>query len=275
MRFALPDEVDNGNNQEYNYTEQQYESFGWARDVGGITSSELDDLFSKIQARKTLRTFRRSSRGEAIIEVNNDPHKALGVDNVFVFVRGSKESFTITRTVRFNAETETEMEIIKERLYERRAFSNTHLAFLEQQGFATQYTREGAKSFSEYQNLRGSGETSRRTNRNNRKSSKYRSGYSLSTSEDGETIESFADGTTLRYSLPDDWELDEFSPIEDDGFLEDYPYDTTEAPRNDIDDDLDGLYIASEEELEGVNNIIVYAKGAIDQPIITRGVEIF
>ena len=181
------------------YSETQYNSFGWARYAGVLTKSELDDLYAKIQARMTLRTYKQSSRGEAIIEVNNTPHTTLGVDNVFVFVKGSKNDFKITRVVRFNAETETEMEIIKEELYERGTFSDTHLAFIEQKGFATQHTREGAKSFAEYQRLRASRETSRGTDRDNRRSKKYGSGYSLVIGEDGEIISE----TFKRNALPE------------------------------------------------------------------------
>ena len=32
-----------------NYTEKQYNSFGWARAAGAITKNEVDDLESKIQ----------------------------------------------------------------------------------------------------------------------------------------------------------------------------------------------------------------------------------
>ena len=185
-----------------NYTEKQYNSFGWARYAETLTKTELDDLYSKIQARTTLRTFKQSSKGEAIIEVNKKPHTTLDVDNVFVFVKGKKDNFRITRTVRFNVETETEMEIIKERVYERRTFSDTHFAYLEQQGFATQYAREGAKSFSEYQKLRESGETSRRTHQDNRGRAKYRSGYSLTIGEDGEILERFALTKVIERGLP-------------------------------------------------------------------------
>ena len=197
-------DIDNKGENEYNYTKEQYESFGWASEAGGITTEELDDLFAKIKSRTGLKTFKQSSRGEAIIEVNNDPHKTLGVDNVFVFVKGTRNNFRIARTVRFDAETETEMEILKERLYERRAFSDTHLAYLEQQGFATQYTREGAKSFSEYQELRESRKTSRGTNQDNRGQKQYRGGYSLDIGENGEITEKYAldltsEDTSLGY----------------------------------------------------------------------------
>ena len=236
IRFALPEGevIDNTGESGYNYTQEQYESFGWAREAGGITSSELDDLFSKIQARMSLRTFRRSSRGEAIIEVNNDPHKSLGVDNVFVFVKGSKDNFTITRTVRFNVETETEMEILKEKLYERGTCSDTYLALYQKEGLTREYRREDSPTFATYRKGRSNGETSRRTNKNNRRSGKYGSGYSLSVGENGETIETFADGTVKRYSLPFDWEwgMDEFTTVEDTG------------------DNLGDLYIAPQEEVD-------------------------
>jgi len=99
--------LDSTTESKYNYTQEQYESFGWAREAGGITASELDDLFAKIQVSSSLSRFKRSSVGEAIVEVNNDPRKALGIDNVFVFVKGTRDSFHITRIVRFFAETET------------------------------------------------------------------------------------------------------------------------------------------------------------------------
>ena len=191
-RFSLAEDTETIEN----YTEEQYNNFGWARYAEGISKSELDDVYSKIKERSTLRTFKQSSKGEAIIEVNNDPHKTLGVNNVFVFVNGTKNNFYINRVVRFSAETETEMEIIKEVLYEGRTCSDTHLAFLEQKGFAKQYTREGSKSFVEYKRLRDSGKTSGGIDTNNRGRKKYRSGYSLSVGEDGEIIE--------RYSLPED-----------------------------------------------------------------------
>ena len=188
--FSVRDAQDNefSENALEKYSKAEYNSFGWARAVGAISFNELNDLYSKIKGRTSLSVFNHSSKGEAIIEVNNKPHSTLDVNNVFVFVKGTKNSFVITRAVRFQAETETEMEIFKEDIYEGRTCSDTHLAFLEQKGFARQYTRESAKSFAEYQRLRESGETSGRTDSYNRRS-KYRSGYSLSTSEDGEITE--------------------------------------------------------------------------------------
>ena len=184
------------------YSETQYNSFGWARYAGVLTKSELDDLYAKIQARMTLRTYKQSSRGEAIIEVNNTPHTTLGVDNVFVFVKGSKNDFKITRVVRFNAETETEMEIIKEELYERGTWSDSYLPYYERENISKEYRGENSKSFEQYQQevrSRSGRQESRGTDRDNRRSKKYGSGYSLVIGEDGEIISE----TFKRNALPE------------------------------------------------------------------------
>lgn len=184
------------------YTEKQYNSFGWARYAEALSKTELDDLYSKIQARTTLRTFKQSSKGEAIIEVNKKPHTTLDVDNVFVFVKGTKSDFNITRVVRFAAETETEMEIIKEALYERGTCSDTYLEVLKKEGTAREYRREDSPTFTTYREGRSNGETRRGAYQNNRGRAKYRSGYSLTVGEDGEILE--------RFALTGDEDLDAF-----------------------------------------------------------------
>ncbi len=180
-----------------NYTEEQYNSFGWARAAGALSVAELDDLYAKIQARSSLRTFHRSARGEAIVEVNDKPHTTLGVDNVFAFVKGTKNNFTITRVFRFDFWTETEMDLIREDLYEGRTCSDTYFEIYKEKGFAREYQPENSQSFAEYSKERAergasNGETGRGVDQNNRRSAKYRSGYSLHIGEDGEITERFA-----------------------------------------------------------------------------------
>ncbi len=203
------------------YTEKQYNSFGWARYAEALSKNELDDLYSKIQARTTLRTFKQSSKGEAIIEVNKKPHTTLDVDNVFVFVKGKKNDFTISRVVRFNAETETEMDLIKEDLYEGRTWSDTYYSFYRQEGFAKEYRRENTESFEQYNQevrRRSLGQTSRGTNQDNRQSGKYRSGYSLTVGENGEVVE--------RFALTGDEDLDAiFGDIDMNEDADGYSYD--------------------------------------------------
>ena len=173
-----------------NYSKKEYNSFGWAREADAISFNELDDLYSKIQEKSFLSAFNQSSKGEAIIEVNNKPNSTLDVDNVFVFVKGTRSNFAITRVVRFQAETETEMEIMKEDIYEGRTCNDTHIAFYQEEGIAREYRREDFPNFDEYREGRSNGETGRGTDQNYRRSSKYRSGYSLGIGEDGEITES-------------------------------------------------------------------------------------
>ena len=176
-----------------NYTESQYNNFGWARDAGAISKNELDDLHSKLQERRNMRGLPRASDGSAIVEVNDKPNTTLGVDNVFVFVKGSVMAPKILRVVRFNASTETEMEILKEKLYERRAFIDTYLAYYEGKGFATQYRRENSPTFADYRARRSNGKASGGADRNHRESAE-RGGYSGSLGENGK------DGVT-RFSM--------------------------------------------------------------------------
>lgn len=170
---------------------EEYKQFGWARKCGAISFNELEDLYSKIHSRRSLDNFKHSSNGEAIIEVNDNPKTTLGVDNVFVFVKGTKNNFNITRVVRFQAETETEMEILREDLYEGRSCNNSYIAIYQEEGLATEYRPENWQSFAEYSKGRSERETRRATDRDNRGREKYRSGYYLHVGEDGEVTEFF------------------------------------------------------------------------------------
>ena len=119
-------------------------------------------------------------KGKIIADLNygiQDYESGIPVTSMFAFVTGTKKNFTVSRLVKFMAETATEMEIIKEVLYENGSFSDTHLAFLEQKGFATQYTRESAKSFAEYKRLQRVGEASRGTDQDYRGREEHGSGH--------------------------------------------------------------------------------------------------
>lgn len=133
------------------YSQKQYNDFGWAREADAVTKNELDDMYSKIHEKGSLKKFLQTSKGEAIIEVNDNPHTTLGTDNVFVFVTGTTNNPQISKVVRFEAETETEMEIIKEKLYERGSFSNSYYSFLKQYGFAREYSKKSALDYIGYE----------------------------------------------------------------------------------------------------------------------------
>lgn len=184
---------------DYVYTENQYNHFGWAREVGAISKNELDDLYSKIQQSKSLSSFKKSENGEYIVEVNDAPNTMLGVNNVFVFVKGAKANFIITRTIRFDAQTEIEMEIYKEVLYEGRTCRDTYLSLYQAQGLTREYRRKDTSTFVEYAKRRVDGEASRRAYRDNRRSDEYRNGYTFASGEVRKN-EIASDGDEIRYS---------------------------------------------------------------------------
>ena len=73
----------------------------------------MDDLDSKVKLKRSVKDFYRSEEGEFIVPVNDDPHARLKVNNVFVFLEGTKRRNTITRVVRFDVDTEIRMEEIR------------------------------------------------------------------------------------------------------------------------------------------------------------------
>ncbi len=128
-------------------------------------------MYSKIHEKGSLKKFPQTSRGEAIIEVNNEPNTTLGVDNVFVFVTGTKNNPQISRVARFQVETATEMEIIKGDLYEGRTFSNSYYSFLKDEGLIREYSKKSSLDYLGYNEKvrRGSiGAESNGTNGNGR-----------------------------------------------------------------------------------------------------------
>ena len=100
------------------YTEKQYNDFGWARVAEAITKNELDDMYSKIQEKGSLKKFAQSSNGEAIIEVNDRPHTTLGVNNKFLFVIGTETNPEITRVVSVNFSDEDSIDVFRKDIYE-------------------------------------------------------------------------------------------------------------------------------------------------------------
>ncbi|MBQ8743315.1 MAG: hypothetical protein IJZ03_08095 [Clostridia bacterium] len=140
-----------------NYTEEQYNNFGWARYAEAISFNELEDLYSKIQEKGSLRRFKHSANGEAIIEVNNKPKTSLDVDNVFVFVTGTKNVPKITRVLRVALFNENDMEKVRKHIYAReQKYSNARTSaivgniYFEELVF--EYRREDFGDYQEYRN---------------------------------------------------------------------------------------------------------------------------
>ena len=155
IRFSV-DLDENGTQSVDNYTEEQYNSFGWARHAEALTKDELDDLYSKLQEKKILRRFKQSSSGEAIVEVNDKPKTTLGVDNVFVFVKGKATEPQITRVLRVSLFNETDMEKVRKYIYAReKAYSNGRTSkfagdALWENGLVDEYARRNVQGYQEY-----------------------------------------------------------------------------------------------------------------------------
>jgi hypothetical protein len=99
------------------YSQKQYNNFGWARDTDAITKNELDDMYSKLHTKRSLKDFPQTYYGEAIIEVNDDPYN-LSANNVIVFAKGTKNNPEITRIIRVDAFDEDTIDIFREVIYE-------------------------------------------------------------------------------------------------------------------------------------------------------------
>ena len=154
IRFSM-DLDGNGDGSVDIYTDEQYNSFGWARHAEALTKDELDDLYSKLQEKKILRRFKQSSSGEAIVEVNDKPKTTLGVDNVFVFVKGKATEPQITRLLRVSLFNETDMEKVRKFIYdnEKRANARTSIAtgnFFFEEGLFTGFARNDFPSYQAY-----------------------------------------------------------------------------------------------------------------------------
>lgn len=150
IRFSATEETDF---EEVDfYSERQYNDFGWARHQGVLTVNELDDLYSKLNEKKSLKGFVSDGYGGAVVEVNDKPYTTLGVDNVLLFITGTKSSPKINKVVRFFAITEEEMETIRSVLYENGKVNYTNFAYLVEQEVAKEYKRRGAVGYNEYKN---------------------------------------------------------------------------------------------------------------------------
>ena len=150
IKYSLSENTENSLDK---YAKKQYNDFGWARDTEAISKNELDDMYSKIHTKGSLKRFKQSSYGEAIIEVNDSPNTTLGVNNVFVFAKGTKNNPEITRVVRVNFFDEESVDIFRKDIY-----ANTDRRSLEAyarvmgEEFVRYYDRSNSAAYGEYAN---------------------------------------------------------------------------------------------------------------------------
>lgn len=109
-----------------NYTEKQYNDFGWARANNVLTAREnrnFVDKYGEIKSGQQV-TVHKTSNGEIIVETNDMAKDKFGVNNVLVFAEGDYENYQINKVIRLNLNDETSLEIVRGFIYESKGIVN-------------------------------------------------------------------------------------------------------------------------------------------------------
>lgn len=173
-KYSLSDNEQNIQNTLDNNDKKLYNEFAWATRSGAMTENEMTDLYSKVGIKGTLDKFEHhSADGEAIIEVNDDPHKNNQANNVFVFAKGTRvDDLEITRVVRVNMFDEDSISIFRKGIYDSSS-NRTLETYAERIGdeFLRYYDRSDYadyKESSDQSRTRSSGSKSKGNPRTNR-----------------------------------------------------------------------------------------------------------
>lgn len=145
-----------------NYTEKQYNNFGWARVNGVLSYRENGNFRAKYGEIKSgkQKGVHKTASGEIIVEVNDMEKGKFGVNNVLVFAKGTYENYQITRVIRLQLDNETAIEIVRGDIYENERKQSTHKEglFWENvygQEFVREYTPQTFGSYQEIKTERG------------------------------------------------------------------------------------------------------------------------
>ena len=194
------------------FSQKQYNDFGWARHTEAITENELDDMYSKIHEKGSLKKFPQTKYGESVIEVNDSPH-IIEANNTFVFVKGSKNSPEITRVVRVNFYDEASIDVFRKDIYE-----NTDNRSLEAyarvmgEEIVQYYDRSNSASYREYSEQSESRSSGSESKGNQKVARRWDIGDTTDTKTQSNDITPnkasskdgvFFDGKNTKYSLSD------------------------------------------------------------------------
>lgn len=100
------------------YTEKQYNDYGWVRVNDVLSGREYADFNGKMNNLSAEIRRSRTANGEYIIPVNDMKGEQFGVDNVLVFAKGTYQNPKVTRVIRIGLDNETDIEIIRSDIYE-------------------------------------------------------------------------------------------------------------------------------------------------------------
>ena len=103
-----------------NYTEKQYNDFGWAYEENALSGGKRDDFHSKFaQVVKGRVSAPKTKNGEYMIAVSDIYDSDMeGVNNTIVYAKGSIESPEITRVLDIDEYEETILDPIRRRIYD-------------------------------------------------------------------------------------------------------------------------------------------------------------
>lgn len=120
VRYALSSTNTDGVDLIDNYTEKQYNDFGWARVNGVLSYRENGNFRTKYGEIKSGKQsgVHKTSKGEIIVAVNDMEKGKFGINNVLVFAKGSYENYKITRVIRLKSNSETHLDIVRGFIYE-------------------------------------------------------------------------------------------------------------------------------------------------------------
>ncbi len=136
-----------------NYTESQYNKFGWIRVNNALTKNQWNDFNRKFaSAKNKTNMFNKTVNGEQIIPVNDMVGESFGVDNVLVFAKGTYQNPTITKIIKINLTDETSIDYVRRYIYERESNINNTQGNLAQDYFGEELIREvRQRDFPSYQ----------------------------------------------------------------------------------------------------------------------------
>lgn len=113
------------------YTEKQYNDYGWVRVNDVLSDREYADFNRKMNNLSAEIRRGKTASGEYIIPVNDMQGERFGVNNVLVFAKGTYQNPKITRVIRIGLDNETSIEIIRRDIYEWEATARQESAFYQ------------------------------------------------------------------------------------------------------------------------------------------------
>ena len=139
------------------YTEKQYNDYGWVRVNDVLSDREYADFNRKMNNLSAEIRRSKTANGEYIIPVNDMKGERFGVDNVLVFAKGTYQNPKITRVIRIGFEdktynNETNLTILREYIYEQERQDNEYASIIEDvypQAIISRYTKGNIPSYQE------------------------------------------------------------------------------------------------------------------------------